>query len=200
MSKILYLLTLTLMSAALCSKSSLQYLESIKDNKGATEFLKAFFDGLQVFNDIPCPASCEITDDQSARLMDDIFLIESIINKFFNDPEDWWQDLPMFKEKVTDLYNLYLELSPSCFKAYPAVKERFWEIERHVVSLEYIPKLAIHWLFNYQKLEDQLIEAIRVCVDKKHPDIVSCGKGLGLLLYDVWLWDFKPTSQLALIK
>jgi hypothetical protein len=196
MSKLLLLITLTLMSVAICSKPSLQYLENLNDDQKASEFLKGFFNGLQAFKDIPCPSKCDITDEQGLRLVKDPILIARAIALLIN-----WRDLEetfqLLKEKVIDLYNLYDELSPLCVEALPAVKERLWEIERHVSRLEYIPMFVLNYLFNAQKFQEQL-DDFGLCGDSQHSDFMLCGKQLGSLLHDVFLWSFEHKSQFNL--
>jgi hypothetical protein len=189
MSKALLLLTLSLTSAVLSSKSSLQYLQNLKD-ESISGIVIDFIDGLQVFNDIPCPDRCDIDEVQAKRLLGDLYMGWSTLYFLMVDPGTWYRNIPKLKELATDLYKLYGDLSQVC-DGFSGAKQRIWEIEGHVSNLEYIPKLAMNCVVNYQKLQDQMKANVKICEDRQHPEYGRCAKGWGTLLHDVFLWDFK---------
>jgi hypothetical protein len=189
MSKICILITLTLLSVSLCRKP-LQFLADGEHDE-LSQFLKAIIHGLQVFSDIPCPAGCDINEDQSEQLIRDVMEIWDAIEALY-DGDDLGEILPKLKEKVLDLYNIYSEVYPLCKDAVPAVNQRVHEILAHVSSLEYVVKFTFRSLLNYEKYYDNFVNMLQTCSDEGNPDAPRlCGESFGALVHEIFLWDIK---------
>jgi hypothetical protein len=189
MNKLCILITLTLLSASLCRKP-LQFLADGEHDE-LSPFLKGIIHGLQVFSDIPCPAGCDINEDQSGQLLQDVLEIWDAIEAL-REGSDPGEFLPKLKEKVLDLYNIYSEVYPLCQDAVPAVNQRVHEILAHVSSLEYVAKFAFRSVLNYEKYYDQFGNMLQTCSDAGNPDVPKvCGETFGALVHEIFLWDIK---------
>jgi hypothetical protein len=190
MSRIILIL-LTILSISQCSKNPLLFLSGDFNAAGMADIFKGVIEALGIFHDIQFPASCDITDDQSDRFIEDLSRLSSGINDLVR---DWKisEVVKQFKESTTDLYSLYSELYPICQDVAPAVSERVHKVVQYMFTLEYIAKFSNRAITESNRFEDELTEAVKVCMDGTKPDAAHrCGEKFGELVRDIFLWDYK---------
>jgi hypothetical protein len=192
MSKTFLLIFLTITSATLC-KNTLQFLSDRQsdDDHLFTNLVKGFVNGLQVFKDIPSPPGCDITEQQSFELSQDL---ENTIRIVIGLAEGMSLEeaLPKLKESFVDLLRIYSELVPSCQDAIPAVKQRVHEILGHMSGLEYVVKFAVNLVMRQEELYKDFINTHMTCIQTKdEEDAKRCGELRGSFIHDVILWDFQ---------
>jgi hypothetical protein len=192
MSKTLLLIFLTIIYASLC-RNSLQFLsDSQTEGQMEPNAIKGIIQGLQVFKDISCPADCDITEQQSLDLLDDLIRIGNIVSHLISGVRDLENALPILKERFVDLVRIYLELVPNCKDAVPAVQQRVHEILAHMSGLEYVLKTVFTIVIKQEEYYDQITDAITTCYNVKDAeDAKRCGVKIGAAIHDVLLWDFK---------
>jgi hypothetical protein len=193
MLKAVLLFTLvSLISISHCEDSSLEFL-SVKElhaDINYRDFLIGFFNGSQIFKDITFPESCDINNDQSKALIQDILKIMKLMHRF---KKNWYHTLPKLRERFVDVFRILKEVDPGCHDAWPAVKERFHQILSRVGTLEYHVKWFVRFVMKFEKFQEEASDALNNCWKGKGQEIDAkvCGEKVGLVIHDVFLWDCK---------
>jgi hypothetical protein len=191
MTKVFFLILLTLTSNSLCSRNSLQFLtEGSKQTKGMTETLKAFVERLGIFHDIQVPEGCTITDDQSQRvlflpLIFGLIVSGLVINWDFRNVEKDFEYL------FNTTYELYTELYPKCEGIAPLVSERVHKVVQYMY-LEYIAKASSRAIAESGRFWKMFFEMMDVCkLESSLEERQLCGQRSGEYVRDLFLWDYK---------
>jgi hypothetical protein len=192
MTKVFFLILLTLTSNSLCSRNSLQFLtEGSKQTKGMTETLKAFVERLGIFHDIQVPEGCTITDDESEGVLFIPLTFGLIVSGLVTnwDFESAEKD---FKSYFNPTYELYSVLYPKCESIAPIVSERVHKVVQYMYSLEYIAKASSRVIAESGRFWKMFFEVMDVCKIKSSlKEHQLCGKRFGELVRDLFLWDYK---------
>ena len=169
-----------------CDTTALTFLaeQNATPIDSAAQLSKGFFEGLEIFSNLPHQDDCKLDDQLLIQdIVDVIDLIKNLSLK-----SELLKTLKEIVVKVEDAYTRIGNLSGTCTEWANEIQNVMNKVLAHVKSKTYLAELPVHIAFNISNIKSKSNDG-----NSKYAagDFFGAGRAYGDLLHFALLWNFK---------